>query len=394
MEAPRNLLEPAIEATRRALERMEEEEVPARLRRIAKISGGRLTAPHAERVLAELDQSVWLRNKALDHWGVGEAGPVSGERVASEAFLKRPQGWEGVVERAGEAFAAADHRKRLAALERERDALAAKLAETRARLESERAEAARRLEQEKASAEEKLGRALEQPARLRRELARLEAQLADSEGARALLASELAEADSRIAFLLERGVRGSTRQLSAGEASVGRGAPLATARTLDRFARAAEPDSSEVTGRSPESSPAMPKGVRPDRPEAIDWLLSLDMPVAVLVDGYNVAHVMGLGTDSEARARTQSLLARLRRLAMAPLSVTVFWDSALGVDSARGEGVAVTFVESADDAIVAAADARDGFVVVVSSDREVRERSERSGAMSFWSEALASWAGR
>jgi hypothetical protein len=35
--------------------------------------------------------------------------------------------------------------------------------------------------------------------------------------------------------------------------------------------------------------------------------------------------------------------------------------------------------------------ALDGPVVVVSSDREVRERAEASGALALWSEGLAQW---
>lgn len=391
MEGERNLLEPAIEATRRALGRMDEEEVPPRLRKVARISGRRLTAPHAERVLKELDQSDWLRAKALEQWDEDSQSHVA---EAAKAYLSRPEGWEEKLRDALSELAAADERQRMADLEKERDALSAELRDARRQLASMRSEESRRLEEEKARAAEKLARAMEQPDRLRRELARLEERLAEAERARDQIAAELSEADSRIAFLLERGTRGTVPPLREAEGTVGRGAPLAAARTLDRFAVAAEPASAELSAGGAGVVPVMPKGVRPDRAGAVHWLLSVEVPVVLLIDGYNLAHAMDLGTGGSARMRIQTLLARMRRLASAPLSVTVFWDSHLGTDGVRAEGVTAVFVDSADEAIVASVAGIDRFAVVVTSDRELRERCERAGALALWSEALASWTAR
>ena len=54
-------------------------------------------------------------------------------------------------------------------------------------------------------------------------------------------------------------------------------------------------------------------------------------------------------------------------------------------------GVEVEFVSSADAAIVEAARGLRGAVVVVSSDREVREGAEAAGARAVWGSALVEW---
>jgi hypothetical protein len=48
--------------------------------------------------------------------------------------------------------------------------------------------------------------------------------------------------------------------------------------------------------------------------------------------------------------------------------------------------------ETADDEIVRLVGATGGVRVVVSTDREVRDRSEKGGAIVLWSQALAAWA--
>jgi rRNA-processing protein FCF1 len=53
--------------------------------------------------------------------------------------------------------------------------------------------------------------------------------------------------------------------------------------------------------------------------------------------------------------------------------------------------VEVRFVASADDEIVRLAAGLPGDVVVISTDREVRERAEHNGAIALWSDALVSW---
>jgi predicted RNA-binding protein with PIN domain len=77
--------------------------------------------------------------------------------------------------------------------------------------------------------------------------------------------------------------------------------------------------------------------------------------------------------------------------------VVVVYDSAVSPEAETGSGpggVRIRFTRnglSADDEIRRLAAEGSGPVVVVSSDREVREGSERHGAIALWSEALIAW---
>jgi hypothetical protein len=124
---------------------------------------------------------------------------------------------------------------------------------------------------------------------------------------------------------------------------------------------------------------------------AIDWLLEGRSPVTVLIDGYNIAHELSPEPTASVRARVDHAAARLRRLAESPLTAVVMWDSRLSEDRRDVAGAVVRFVPNADDALVAEAAAVAGDVVVITSDREVRERSEAVGAVGLWSQALLAW---
>ena len=139
-------------------------------------------------------------------------------------------------------------------------------------------------------------------------------------------------------------------------------------------------------------------GVRPDSSDAIRWLLNLDEAVVVEVDGYNAQFHIDRGdfTSGAARRKLIDALKRLRTSATIKHRVVVVYDSTLpGERVARSSvaGVEIRFAEKeriADEEIVEMADSLDR-VVVISSDREVREGSDDTGAVVLWSEALAAW---
>ncbi|MEX0668093.1 MAG: hypothetical protein WD313_07180 [Acidimicrobiia bacterium] len=90
------LLSGALAAARRALRRMDDKDIPARLRDIAGRSG-RLPAPLTKRLLAELDRSDWLRAEAMAEIdSESEDGPH--EESASVLFLERPEDWVDRIE--------------------------------------------------------------------------------------------------------------------------------------------------------------------------------------------------------------------------------------------------------------------------------------------------------
>ena len=82
---PLDLVAPAIKAARAALRRLDEDDVPARLRKVAAYQGGRLPAPLARKLLAALNDDEWLRGKALE-----ELTDASG---GAQLFLERLDGW-------------------------------------------------------------------------------------------------------------------------------------------------------------------------------------------------------------------------------------------------------------------------------------------------------------
>ena len=143
---------------------------------------------------------------------------------------------------------------------------------------------------------------------------------------------------------------------------------------------------------------AFASGVRPDSSDAIRWLIGLEEAVVVLVDGYNAQFHIN-HEDFTSGAARRSLIDALQRLRMAATikhRMVVVYDSTLpGERDARSSlsGVEIRFAEQdriADEEIVAMAGELDR-VIVISSDREVREGSEDGGAIVLWSEALKDW---
>jgi hypothetical protein len=153
------------------------------------------------------------------------------------------------------------------------------------------------------------------------------------------------------------------------------------------------PDAEVIPGAV---APALPGGVRPDSAEAVDRVLEHRGPKHIVVDGYNVGLALAAGKAAEVRARLDPVLGRLRTMARPPRSVTVVYDSSREGSRVSGvSGVVVTFAPpgtSADDVIVRLA-AVPG-TVVISNDREVRERAAGVGALALWAEALVAWARR
>ena len=393
-----SLLGPAIEAARTALRRLEADEVPASVRKIAAYSGGKLPPPLARRLVQELEDS-WLRHKAADEFHGDDAS-------ASGLFLRRPEGWWAALARLGGEKA-----------DRGADAAREELERRIAELEGRMEETRRRGKEEKAAAEEgarELRRELddlrkrERAVRLgeRRETAALEADLADADR-RASDAADDVERAERYAGRLREGLRRARRERAAAErvaeaarsGGAGRLAGLDLARRLDELAVTAQPlPASQLAPPPARPRTELPSGLRPDAAEAVEWLASSGAPALVLVDGYNVS--FGLAdrafSSGASRERLNHELARLATRAP-HLRVVAVYDSTLEGErgAANGPGgVEVVFASEerlADEEIVAMARAAEGAVAVISSDREVRDGAERAGAVALWGSALVAW---
>ncbi len=378
------LLRPAAEVLRRALQRMDEEDVPASLRPLADSSARRFPPPLLKRALVELDGSEWLRAEALAEDGLE---PDS----APYLFVDRPEGWELTL-------TAQIERGEQQRLERSRSELEEKLRDALERIDvlesqlkaaSREASAAERRERERMRAE------IEGAQRARR-LAERQARDEAHEAARLAsrverLQAELDVMEDRLETmrqLLEKERRSAAGETSSPSRSWFPDEPLEMATELDRIITAVRRRPvAEVIGAAEGFGLKLPAGLRPDRIEAVQWLIR--RPVQWLIDGYNVAFQVADDGRASVRDRVVAAAGRLAALAPSGSMVVVVFDSSVDTASlAADRRVRVVFAPSADEWIL---DHGGPGVVVVSSDRRVREGAESAGALGIWSEALVAW---
>lgn len=379
------MLEPAYTAAHRALNRLDDEDVPAALRRARAASKGKAWSKPVRKTLTTHLEQDWLRDLAL-----AELGDATADE-ASRIFLTRPDGWEYQLD-----AMSADQAERRRRREGERDAA------ERLRLEALNEELTRRLRETEAQLRDLEAR-LESDERLEgvrkrleeatRTLSRLESVISARDEEIERLARDLAEADERIGVLRTRSARDSeaARRAEAGPRAFGRGNPIDTARMLDELVESLRPRPGEVHTPVELAPLALPSGVRPDSPEAIDWIRSIDRKILLLVDGHNVAHDFGPDPGRVERDRIVSEVARLKRLSDSPISAVVFFDSAHDPEKYQNFGVTVRYVPDADSALEAAAAASEIDCIVISTDREVRDRVGRHGVLALWGTAFSSW---
>ncbi len=370
-------LRPAIEAARRALAKMEDDEVPVRLRKVAGMSG-RLPAPLMRSLVAELEGSEWLRARALEQWAGDTEGPAY-------RFLSRSTTWPEAVDEAAAGTRIRRLEAEVAAMtadlarERKRSAqLEGLVAAARAESDTARQIADRRVEEAKTqtlAANTRLRRQVEE---LRLELARVREEL---------------ERIRRSGVETPRATRSRTpapRRPSSDRQVVGRGDPLELARHLDTIARSLTLHRRDRDAPAPGPVFRLPGGIRPDRPEAVTEMLAFCGPIRLLVDGFNLSFAMGLPVGPEARSRVEAHLRRMQTLARGRLSVELVWDSSEEPTRTGSRDLDVAYVPVADDEIIARVGGG-GSEVVVSSDRFVQDQSILAGAVVIFSEAVAAW---
>ena len=404
-ELPAELMNPALQAGRTALRRLDDDEVPPKLRKVSAYQGGRLPAPLIRSLLQFLDEEAWLREKAQEE--LGQYGPeMSGPTAASALFIHRPQGWEFALGRAVELSVHAAAERRVG-----------KLGSQVADAETREAEARRRLTDIQAQLDEARGHAEAEVEVLRsqlrqaregdrREIEMLQEQVAGLEAKKKVDENALAELGQSVDSLKERlhraeAQRASTEQRfqSRGGQAWAAGDAVSLARHLDMLIKTVEADPELLAFLEPlaDREFQLPPGARPDERNAVDWLLRQPQPFTMVVDGYNVAFQLVGDSTKAARDRVNEELSRLRLRAMTPAQVTVVYDSSVNseVETASGPGgIRVRFTREghiADEEIAEMVSALEGPVVVVSSDREVREGTAEFGAIVLWSEALIQW---
>lgn len=388
-------LAPVIAAARRVLSRLDDDEIPSQVQRVAAYSGGRLPPPLTKRLIAALDTDDWLRSKVADELG--------DEQDPSTLFITRPDGWwagfAAAVEAAAGRRAAGELKKATAKIARlERKVTAAK---EKGKSLTDQHVGAREQQALKSAKAEKQLRAEAEEATRRLEAA--EALLADQIANIEALRRSNDDTQRELVRMRER-VRKirSQRHNAETRATVGLFRdPLELARHLDALAHLSAPkaDAPSVSVSSAPAKPIrLPKGVAPDTVQAITWLTRYEDPFTFVVDGYNVLFLLDPAdfVSGSARQRLNHALNRLRRRAVASPRTIVVYDSSLPGerDEATAGSVEVWFAQEdrlADEEVVALAEELTGSVVVVSTDREVREGAEAAGAVALWSESLVAW---
>ncbi|MDH3499151.1 MAG: NYN domain-containing protein [Acidimicrobiia bacterium] len=399
MRSDLGLLTRLIEHARSELRRMDPDEVPTGLRRVAAHSGPRLPPPLIRKLVSEIDESEWLRARLAASWLSAD------ENDAGTLFLHRPDGWEDAMEALAAAAEHAALADRISELEQEVGALRddverARRRARRAQREAEMAtaEADKRVTAARSAASAGRQGESEELKQLRGEASNLrraiEAAGRDLESSRARVRSLRAEL-----LRARRATRPDPVQPSTPVwADLN---PIRKAKLIDDMREAFSPATEFEDLHLPiEADPLrLPAGVSPDDRASIVWLVSLGRPVVIVVDGYNVTHLLAPDqpTASGTRDRLNRDLARLRRLGTATPRVVVVYDSSIegGITSERGpEGVEIRFTSdghTADDEILYLATELGSSAVVVTSDRRVREGAERLGSLGLWSEALVAW---
>lgn len=388
-----DLLAEALAAARRALDRMDDKDIPARLRDIASRSG-RLPAPFTKRLLAELDASDWLRAEARAQIPEPED---EAQATASFLFLARPEGWEARIEALVTGHREALERSEIKRLETELRKAVARAG----RLEQKLDKAERREQEAAGGVDERLAAATEASRRSRAKLKSVREALAGQLAAAAEEATRLrAENDDlRQKLALARSNRGKAAptskpsQVEGAAWSLDR--PTVLARHLDDLNRAlviapARPGESTVAAKADRRS-GLPAGVSPDRAAAIVWLLSIPGMVHIAIDGWNAAHLIESPPTPATRNRVIEAARRLILASAGKRRVSAVFDSSQVGESFSADEVVVTFVASADEELIKLARRSPTDLVVITSDRRVREAVEEAGAVGLWSEALIEW---
>jgi hypothetical protein len=389
------LLAGALAAARRALRRMDDKDIPARLRDIAGRSG-RLPAPLNKRLLAELDASEWLRAEAMAEIDSDSQDGSRGQS-ASVLFLERPDDWVDRIEALVNGHREAVARSEIKRLEAElRKAIARS-----ARLEQKLALSERREQEAAGGIEERLAAAAAAQRRAQAKLKSVREHFADQASSAEREVSRLAaeNADLRQKLDLARLERGSksttTTKPRKVEPAWSLDKPTALARHLDDITRAVTiapaPSHHSQPAAKPSRLSGLPAGISPDRAEAIVWLLGLPGLVHVAIDGWNAAHLLKSPPVPATRNRIIEAARRLILASAGKRRITAVFDSSQLGESFSADEVVVSFVGSADEELIKMARRDATGLVVITSDRRVREAVEKAGAVGLWSEALIEW---
>jgi hypothetical protein len=408
----RNALSGVVEVARRELADREPDEIPAKLKRVALSSARSLPPPFADSLIGELVSNEPFRLAVHKRWDTeGLDDPVG------SVFLTNPDEAKDMLDALGEEAADVRQGASLAALQHHVKELERTLAEAKARTDKSD-KAVREGMRDAKQADKRARKSLaDGAASARRDRDSAMAEVTAATAKIVALETALEESQRTIERLRERlrrrpGAHNADRAVDPGahlgaDRSADRPGdrsdapqdPLLLAVWLDTIERRLRPY--RASSLSPErvhqaSELHLPNGIAPDTAEAIDALI-VQHPTRFIIDGYNVSGAVDPSSFST-RAGREAALAMAGRLVRSTDAPVVVVFDAPGIDGreeyASDFGAQVRFSRegSADDAIVRDVAENPVGTVVVTNDREVRERVTAVGALALWSDALLAWA--
>lgn len=405
----RSALERALEVARQGEEATPTVAAPRELARY--LTFQKLTGPARAAVLRVLDTDDGFRARVL---AATEPDDIA---AAGWLALSRPAGWQELLQAVAaghdEASGTQEAERRLRDLQRSLEASDRKRAHAEAELarnrdESEAAsEELTALRRDRRRAEETSSAAERRLAEVQQKLEDRETRLAEAQGAREAREHELGEAQRRLAEAqaeLER----RPAPLVPGERSVDvaalreatsrlQRAAATLAKSVDGVLAAVPPEPVVIDqperDRDERVPLPLPGGVVADTVEGARWLVS-QAGVVLLVDGYNVAKAAWPDDDLEPQ-RNQLVRALDAVMVRTGAVAEIVYDgpddpAPAGRQGTRSVGVRFSGGALADDVVVDLIDAfpPDRPVVVVSSDREVREAARAKAATVIGSDTL------
>lgn len=405
----RSALERAVEVARQGQEATPMVTAPRELGRY--LSFQKLTGPALAAVLRVLDTDDGFRARVL--------AATAPEEVTAAGWLalSRPPGWQDLLRAVSagqdEATGTQAAERRLRELQRSLEASGRKRAHAEAELARHRdeGEAANEeltaLRRDRRRAEESLAAAERCVADVEQKLQDRETRLAEAQGAREAREHELGEAQRLLAEAqaeLER----RPAPLVPGERSVDvaalrdaasrlQRAAVTLTKSVDGVLAAVPPEpvviEETVPARAVRVPMALPGGVVADTVDGARWLLG-QAGVVLLVDGYNVAKAAWPDEDLEPQ-RTHLVRALDALTIRTGATAEIVFDGPddpvpAGRQGTRSVGVRFSGGALADDVVVDLVDAHppDRPVVVVSSDREVRDGARAKAATVIGSDTL------
>jgi len=393
-----SMLAKVVVVARHELADRDDDDIPARLRRVARSASRTLPPPFASAVLREIRENESFRGAVRERWN-----DEAIEDAIGGAFLADPsEGMSELVDGATE--------MRIVRLEQEVarghdqvESLESQLQEAKRRLSDMRAHhEATRKEMKRSERASKVGLA-----RSVRELEeRLERAVNDRRRLYSVideLRAALEDATRRIARSADRSLRRSAPVAASRSSPLEQPPrePVAFAAWLDAIERSYRPFREPTRRERPQrlhSELAVPDGLTPDTREALISLIE-QKPESIVIDGYNVAGILMPGNFSTPNVRA-SVIAKADRLAAASgAHVIVVFDAAAiegrpSFVSAGGVDVRFSHGCSADEEIVQIVRRNEATSIVITNDREVREACSEEGCVPVWSTAFVSWSDR